>query len=373
VNLRQRYKIIRDLYLADQNPWIVAFSGGKDSTAALQLVWHALSTLPGARRRKAVHVCYVDTGMEHPAFEEHLADVLRDIQSAADAQFMPFRTRILHPELKHRFFVAVIGRGYAPPTHWFRWCTKGMRIRPMSTFIKGQLSASGEVVIVLGLRRGESHSRAEVLKKFAEGRPFVGRYGNLRGAVALTPIEDFDLADIWQFLMQLSCPWGNDNRRLMQLYSLAAGGECPSYSLGDGIGPTCGGSRFGCWTCTVVRKDKSGQAIADEEPRFDGLVAYRNWLAEMRYDPSRRWKVRRNGRPGPGPLTIATRREALSRLLEVETSVGRQLVKPEEIEMIQAHWTADGDRKNTAIAMYRAARCHGLTNITCSRSGQGLS
>src|SRR5260370_40440999 len=105
--------------------------------------------------------------MEHPAYEQHLRHVLDEIATAAKSQSMPIKVRILEPELKHRFFVAVIGRGYAPPTHWFRWCTKGMRIRPMSIFIKGQLSASGSVVVVLGLRKAESQARAQVLKKYS--------------------------------------------------------------------------------------------------------------------------------------------------------------------------------------------------------------
>lgn len=29
---------IRDLYLADDIPWVVGYSGGKDSTATLQLI-----------------------------------------------------------------------------------------------------------------------------------------------------------------------------------------------------------------------------------------------------------------------------------------------------------------------------------------------
>jgi DNA sulfur modification protein DndC len=366
LSLKKRTQIVQDLYLADEKPWLVAFSGGKDSTAVLQLIWRALKELPRSKRQKPLDVCYVDTGMEHPAYDQHLRGVLREIASAADAQRMPVGVRILEPELRHRFFVAVIGRGYAPPTHWFRWCTKGMRIRPMSKFIKSQLTASGAVVIVLGLRRAESHARAEVLKRYSAGQPFMGRYGNMSGALAFTPIEDFDTAAVWQFLMQIPCPWGGSNRKLMQLYSRAAGGECPSYSLGGGLGPSCGGSRFGCWTCTVVRTDKSGGALAEEDDTLAGLVAYRDWLAEMRYDKHRRWRIRRNGKPGPGPLTMATRREALTRLLEVEKLSSRPLIRSEEIEAIQALWTSDGDRKDSALSMYRAHSTAELVQISCA-------
>ena len=237
LTLKQRFQVVQELYLADERPWLVAFSGGKDSTALLQLIWHGLQKLAPGKRQKPVHVCYVDTGVEQPAYEKHVRSILGAIAAAAQSQSMPMAVRILEPELKHRFFVAVIGRGYAPPTHWFRWCMKGMRIRPMSSFIRHQISASGAVVIALGLRRAESQARTNVLKSYSTERPFIGRYGSLRGAVAFTPIEDFDVADVWQFLMKVPCPWGGDNRVLMQLYSQAAGGECPSYSLGGGMGP----------------------------------------------------------------------------------------------------------------------------------------
>ena len=37
---------IRELYLADAIPWVVGYSGGKDSSATLQLVWLAIRKLP---------------------------------------------------------------------------------------------------------------------------------------------------------------------------------------------------------------------------------------------------------------------------------------------------------------------------------------
>ena len=36
---------VRNLYLCDDIPWVIGYSGGKDSTATLQLVWLALSEL----------------------------------------------------------------------------------------------------------------------------------------------------------------------------------------------------------------------------------------------------------------------------------------------------------------------------------------
>lgn len=57
---------IREMYLADDVPWIIGYSGGKDSTAVLQLTWLALSELAAEKRRKTVHVISTDTMVENP-------------------------------------------------------------------------------------------------------------------------------------------------------------------------------------------------------------------------------------------------------------------------------------------------------------------
>jgi DNA sulfur modification protein DndC len=334
----------------------VAFSGGKDSTALLQLIWLSLRTMPRHELAKPVHVCYVDTGMEHPAYDRIVRATLRSVAAAAEVEGLPVHVRTLEPELDHRYFVCVIGRGYAPPTHWFRWCTRNLRIKPMSAFIRSQVSRTGAVVVALGLRRSESQSRLRILSKYNHGhREFMGAYGSVPGAIAFTPIEDFKTEHVWQFLMQTACPWGGKNRELVQLYADAAGGECPSYSLGNSLSPSCGGSRFGCWTCTVVRKDRTGRALAEQNESFELLSEFRDWLASMRSDPKRRWKRRRNGAPGPGPLTIATRRDALRRVMALEARLGVELVRSDELQRIAELWLADGGDGHSVLT-YRSSR-----------------
>lgn len=348
----QRINVIRELYLRDRRPWIIAFSGGKDSTATLQLVWLAVSSLVCDSRTKPIYVAYVDTGMEHPAFSTQITETLDKIQRTADAHSLPISTVRLQPQIKYRYFVAVIGRGYAPPTAWFRWCTSKMRIQPMTRFIKSKISESGEVVIVLGLRRAESLARRETLSKYATPEPFISHYGSLSDALAFTPIEDFGTNDVWQFLMQSPCPWTSNHRALAGLYSAASGGECPSYSLGEGMAPTCGGSRFGCWTCTVVRKDKAGLGLSQDNESYEKLLEFRNWLAVIRYDRNRRWKRRRNGAPGPGPLTLGARREILCRVSDLQAQTRLPLLRWDEVLEIQKFWTLDGDRHQSAISIF---------------------
>ena len=57
---------VQNLYLSDDIPWMIGYSGGKDSTAALQLVWMSIEGLPIEKRRKPIHVMNTDTLVESP-------------------------------------------------------------------------------------------------------------------------------------------------------------------------------------------------------------------------------------------------------------------------------------------------------------------
>ncbi len=57
---------IQELYCIDQIPWVIGYSGGKDSTATLQLIWNAIAALPAEKRTKTIHVITTDTLVENP-------------------------------------------------------------------------------------------------------------------------------------------------------------------------------------------------------------------------------------------------------------------------------------------------------------------
>ncbi|MDE3068985.1 MAG: hypothetical protein KGJ60_15750 [Verrucomicrobiota bacterium] len=52
---------IAEAYQADDRPWVIGFSGGKDSTALLQLAYSALKRLPPDNRKKHIYVVCTDT------------------------------------------------------------------------------------------------------------------------------------------------------------------------------------------------------------------------------------------------------------------------------------------------------------------------
>ena len=135
---------IRALYTADQVPWIIGYSGGKDSTATLQLIWSAIATLPPGSRRKTVHVISTDTLVENPIVSAWVGNSIDGHARRRPGNRACRSSRAcLTPKLEDRFWVNLIGRGYPAPRHKFRWCTERLKIAPSNDFIHEVVSANG--------------------------------------------------------------------------------------------------------------------------------------------------------------------------------------------------------------------------------------
>lgn len=197
------YDEVREVYLSDNRPWVVGYSGGKDSAATLQLVWYALADLPEKRRAKPVYVISSDTFVETPVIVDHIDANLAQINRAAQKQGMPFEASTVAPKFDDTFWVNLLGRGYPAPSTRFRWCTDRMKIQPANRFILECVGQFGEVVMVLDARRGESNTRDQVLKSHAIKGSRLRRHRSLKGAFVYSPIEEFTTDDVWRYLLQL--------------------------------------------------------------------------------------------------------------------------------------------------------------------------
>ncbi len=278
------YEQIRQVYLDYSYPWVVGYSGGKDSTATLQLIWYALTELPLEARQKPVYVISSDTLVETPLIVDHIDDTLHKISERATETGLPFKVQKLTHGLNDRFWVNLIGRGYPAPTSIFRWCTERLKINASNRFILDKVAEHGEVILALGSRRGESATRDQVLKMHRLRGHRLARHGQLPGAWVYMPVEYFSTDDIWSYLLQVPSPWGGNNRDLASLYRTAQDGECPL--VVDDTTPSCGNSRFGCWTCTVVDRDRSMEAMVDAgEEWLEPLLDFRDWLSSTQ-DPT---------------------------------------------------------------------------------------
>lgn len=351
---------IQELYLADEIPWVVGYSGGKDSTATLQLVWLAIKELDSARRLKPIHVISTDTMVENPIVAAWVARSLDVMMDAARQQGLPVQSHRLTPTVEDSFWVNLIGRGYPAPRPKFRWCTERLKIKPSNTFIRNVVRDHGEAILVLGTRKAESSGRSHRMSKL-EGMRIRDRLSpnvNLPNSLVYTPIEDWTNDDVWLFLMQTANPWGYSNKDLLTMYSGASpDGECPLVI--DASTPSCGDSRFGCWVCTLVDHDKSMAAMIqnDEEKEWMlPLLELRNEL-DLANDRHLRDFRRMNGSvqlfndaPIHGPYTQEARERWLRRLLEAQTWIrqhgpeevrGLELITTAELEEIRRIWVVD--------------------------------
>lgn len=353
--------VLREEYREKHNyPWIVAYSGGKDSTLVAHLVFDMLMSMPPSQRTRPVHVIANDTLVESPLVVEHMTEGIKEIGEAAAVFDLPVKTRITRPEPNQSFWVNLIGRGYPSPNQSFRWCTDRMKIQPTSRYVKEQISASGQVILLLGVRRSESAARRASVARY-DSSERLNPHGDLAGCLVFRPIVELSTDDVWEFLSCSPPPWGGSHQKLIKLYRDAGGGECPVVTQKSDV-PSCGtrSSRFGCWTCTVVDKDRSLAGFVESGfGEFGPLLEFRDWLVSIRNEPNRRQARRRNGkitmtRDGeliPGPYTLKTRAEILERLESTQTETSKTLISEEEVEMIRNIWVNDIIRQTDAQAM----------------------
>ena len=338
INHRTILYEIQKLYLKNNIPWVVGFSGGKDSTTVLQMVFYALSDLPKVKLSKEIHVLSNDTLVENPIIAKYMDKQLKKIKSAGKTRLFAHNHKLFNivkvkPKLEDTFWVNLIGRGYPSPNHWFRWCTERLKIKPTSDYILNTINKHGRAIIVLGTRKAESSSRAAIINKYNNGE--ILRRHTLPHAFVYTPIVNLSNNEVWAYLLQSPNPWGSHNRELLRLYGNAcSGGECP-FVIETGT-QSCGKSRFGCWVCTVVERDKSMENFVENGERWmQGLLNFRNWLYDVRQQRRQYISKRVKTNVSFGPFLLRTRQEILGRLLNLQKQLDRELIKRDEIDYIR--------------------------------------
>lgn len=366
---------VQQLYLADDFPWIVGYSGGKDSTATLQLVWNAIDSLPLEKRHKKVHVIGTDTLVENPIVAQWVTLSLERMQSKAEEEKLPIIPHKLTPSVEDSFWVNLIGKGYPAPRPKFRWCTSRLKINASNHFITDLLKEYGETTLVLGTRSQESSVRNANMKHYeretakaleADNRLEVIATddirnvrvinGNIPGSWVYTPIGTWSTDDVWIYINSDKNPWGHPNTDLLTMYQGATeGGECPLVI--DSSTQSCGDSRFGCYVCTMVEQDKSMTAMInnDEEKEWmTPLMDFRNKMLDVKNDRKHRDMRRMNGslmvhndRLVKGPYKQAFRVELLKELMLAQKTIAEIapadvaeliLIRPEELEEIRRIW-----------------------------------
>lgn len=350
---------ILDQYMyADKSfrPWIIGFSGGKDSTVLLTLVWLALrkikeNTIVPFQLRRPVYIVCNDTMVENPIIATYVDEVLAQIETKAREEDLPIFVRKTEPRLEDSFWVNVIGKGYPVPNTAFRWCTDKMKIKPTARFIIEQVDECGEAIILIGTRKAESATRARSIKKHEIYGKRLTNHTILRNTYVYAPIKELMLEEVWYIINAIPSPWGFDNSILFNIYRDASADdyECPTVVTDKSHG-SCGQSRFGCWVCTVVKDDKSMRSlIKNGREWMKPLYDFRIEIDQERNIIENRMPYRRDGRRAindMGPYVFSYRAKMLKRLLEVQHDLQKhdpkiKLISDQELIAIQVNWYRD--------------------------------
>ena len=350
---------IMDQYMyADTSfrPWIIGFSGGKDSTVLLMLTWLALrkikESIPAPfQLRRPVYVVCNDTLVENPIISSYVEDVLEQIRKKAREEDLPIFVETTIPKLEDTFWVNVIGKGYPVPNTAFRWCTERMKIKPTARFITEQVDECGEAIILIGTRKAESATRARSIKKHEIHGQRLTHHTILKNTYVYAPIKELMLEEVWYIINKIPSPWDYDNSILFNIYLDASADdyECPTVVTDKSHG-SCGQSRFGCWTCTVVKDDKSMRSLINNGREWmQPLYDFRLQLDKERNIIENRFPFRRDGRKAVnemGPYIFSYRASVLKRLLQIQHDLQQRdpkikLISDQELIAIQVNWYRD--------------------------------
>ncbi len=371
-----------DQYLdEDRNvrPWIIGFSGGKDSTVLLSLVWFALQKIRKEKLgvlRRLVYVVCNDTLVENPVIEEYVTTVMQKIQRSAKEQSLPITVVTTTPQIQDTFWCCVIGKGYPVPNNAFRFCTEKMKIKPTSNFIASQIVADGEAIILIGTRLSESQQRAKSIKKHDIKGHRLSKHPLNPNTFTYAPIKELMLEEVWYIINAIPSPWGFDNQILFKIYTDASADdyECPTVITNDSH-RSCGQSRFGCWVCTVVKEDKSMAALIKNGVEWmQPLLNFRNRLVANRNISENRNETRRNGQlavdvtgHNQGNYTMKYRTQILRELLTIQrdtqqyrSSIG--LITSQELITIQVMWYRDDNFTITVNDIYNEVYGYDMQN-----------
>ena len=350
---------IEYVYKSDSRPWIIGYSGGKDSTTVVHLVYEMLKNLPLEERNKEVHIVSSDTLVENPLIKIYLDEMLRLLQSSAERDHLPIVVKKVTPMPCNSFWANVIGKGFPTPriNGSFRWCTDRLKIAPSGKYIERIIQEQKtEVIVLLGVRKAESAAR----KKRIEGRELLShllnRHETIKDAFVYPAIVSLSTEEVWDILMSngRKNAWGGDNSQLITLYADADSGECPfaGFSSKEEQQQSCGQSRFGCWVCTVVREDKSLNGFIKSGHReLIPLAEFRKWLMSIRDVSEYREKKHRDGSVyrnannelGFGPFTWQARQMILRRLLQTQKDINYELITIDELRAIDQIWDEEQD------------------------------
>jgi len=325
--------------------WAVAWSGGKDSTALVTFLAWALDAgkIP---RPERLTVLYADTRMELlPLWLS--AEAIR-----GELEERGIEVRTVMAPMEKRFLPYILGRGVPPPNNnTLRWCTRQIKIDPMAAELRRLDSGLGKILMLTGVRVGESAARDQRIALSCQGNGAECGQGwyqqTLPSALCdtLAPLLHWRVCHVWAWLKHWA-PTAEFGDWTTDLLAEAYGGDEAEESQ----------ARTGCVGCPLATKDTAMDALlrrpswAYLAPLKELRPIYREMRSPLVRLRKRGLELRKDGTAAAnpqrmGPLSIDARRGFLARILDLQARVNAaadtqsrprvDLLNPEEVAFIE--------------------------------------
>ena len=275
-------------------------------------------------RPASITVLYADTRQELPPLHNAALGVLRALEARG------FDTRVVLPQLDHRFFVYMLGRGVPPPSNTFRWCTPKLKVMAMERELGALQQQTGEKLLMLtGVRVGESAARDQRIALSCSrdggecGQGWFQQSTAAAIADTLAPLLHWRVCHIWDWLVKADLDLGFPTFEIAEVYGhdpLEAQGEAEPIN-----------ARTGCMGCPLVQEDAALERVI-ANPKWAYLAPLRQ-LRPLYWEVKRpQYRLRKHGelrqdgtlakKQGRlGPLTLEARRWMLGEVLRIEAEV----------------------------------------------------
>lgn len=323
-------------YATAYDHWVVAYSGGKDSSCLATLVPQLIAN-GNVPAPKSLTILYADTRMELPPLQNSAMAVMARLREIG------CDCRVVLPPMEDRYFVYMFGRGVPPPSNTFRWCTSQMKIEPMmdalvdtaishgygrmETDKRGRQiyvgNGSGKMLMLTGVRVGESAQRDARIslscgKNGAEcGQGWFQETTPEHIADTLAPILHWRVCFVWKWLRFWAPSGGFPTERVADAYG---GEEAEEIN-----------ARTGCVGCNLASKDTALETLLTD-PRWQylqPLMRLRPLWAELKKPHNRLRKIDERTKNGElsknqgrmGPLTMEARRWGIQQVLEIQDEI----------------------------------------------------
>lgn len=312
--------------------WALAYSGGKDSSAAVTfVVWAIRSGLVTAP--ESLTVLYADTRLELPPLQRTALDLLATLRDQG------FRAQVVLPEIDERFLVYMLGYGVPPASNTFRWCTQQIKVEPMLTALSTLREKHGKLLMLTGVRVGESAARDQRIAVSCSvnggecGQGWFQVSTPESTADTLAPLLHWRVCHVYDWLYY--DPLG---------HGYAVPGVADVYGEDE--------VRTGCVGCPLASRDVALERVIhkSEWSHLTPLLELKPLWRELKKPQWRKRKTqperRKDGEYSRnvqrmGPLTMEGREYGLEHVLDIQGRAGVELVNRDEEARIREMWALD--------------------------------